>query len=100
MKVEIEVPDMVSIGACGQCMHALLWLVNLDNHRVFAAYVDDRDRTVLHLHRCRPLQAPATWKSLAAVPDPDQAQRNAAGRQAVEQALKSKPSSTEGAETP
>lgn len=52
------------------------------------------------LHECRPLQAPLTWRSLRDVPDPDQAQRNAAGRALAEQALKSKPASTEGAETP
>lgn len=94
-KVEIEVPDMVSVLACGQCMSPLIWLVNLTNHKVFAAVVDEHDRTRFVLHRCRPLQAPGTWKSLAAVPDPDQAQRNAAGRALAEQALKSKPAPME-----
>jgi hypothetical protein len=97
-RVEIDVPDMASVGACGACSRPLIWLANLDNLRVFAAVVDDHDRTILHLHRCKPLQAPATWKALAAVPAPDQALRNAAGRALAEEALKNK-DRTEGDES-
>lgn len=92
-KVEIDVPDMARVGACGACSSPLVWLVNLANDRVFSAVVDEHDRTVLHLHRCKGLQHPTTWRSLSAVPDPGQAERNAAGRALAEKAIK-KPSPT------
>ena len=95
-KVEIDVPDMARVGACGACASPLVWLVNLANDRVFSAVVDEHDRTVLRLHRCKGLQHPLTWRALAAVPDPDQAARNAAGRRMAEEALKTKSASTEG----
>ena len=83
----IEIPEPPDIAACGRCNHALVWHWTA-RRQTWVAFVQ-LDRLTLRFHDHEP-QDPATWKTLAQVPDPDQAERNAAGRQAVEQALKSK----------
>lgn len=93
----IQIPEQPTVTACGSCQKALHWLWSQEKQE-WVALVSGPDRWTPQWHRCRPLQAPGTWRALAAVPDPDQPARNAAGRQAVEQALKSK-SSNEGEET-
>ena len=84
----IEIPEPPDVGACGRCARALRWMWS---HRrgAWVAFVPTDDPLVIRYHD-HPPQDPTTWKSLSAVPDPDQAARNAAGRQAVEQALKNK----------
>lgn len=62
--IEINPPAEFAVKACASCQRPLVWLANLDNGRVFAAVVDDTQRDRLLLHRCRPLQEPATWRSL------------------------------------
>ena len=93
----IEIPEPPDIAACATCMHPLVWMWTA-RRTAWVAFVSV-DRLTLRFHECRPLQEPATWRALSAVPDPHQAERNAAGRAAVEQALKSKSAPTEG-ETP
>jgi hypothetical protein len=70
-------------------MNPLIWLANLDNGRTFAAVVDPDDRSTFHLHRCQPLQAPATWRQLDHGDPPNSVYL------AAKQALKSNPSSKE-----
>lgn len=92
----IQIPEPPDIAACSECMHPLLWMWTA-RRSAWVAFVAV-DRLTLRFHECRPLQDVPTWRAIAAVPAPDQALRNAAGRQAVEQALKSK-SSTDEKET-
>jgi hypothetical protein len=88
-KVEIDVPDMASVGACGACSSALVWMANLSNGRVFSVVVDETDRTRFQLHGCKSLQEPATWKHLPHRTTPS------AEYLAAREALKSKSSTDE-----
>ena len=85
----IEIPEPPDIRACGACMSPLHWLYSHER-QAWVALIPGPDRWTPQWHRCRSLQEPVTWRALSAVPDPQQAERNAAGRAAVEQALKNK----------
>lgn len=88
----IEIPEPPTVAACGACNHPLRWLYSPMKSAWVAFVATDRLTLRYHDH---PPQDPATWRDLRDVPDPRQAERNAAGRAAVEQALKSK-TRTEG----
>lgn len=87
----ITIPAPPDIAACGHCAKPLRWFWGpaWSERPEWTAFVPDEDRLPV-LHRCRRLQAPHTWRQLSLVPDPDQTERNAAGRAQVEEAIKNK----------
>jgi hypothetical protein len=92
----MEIPDPPTTAACASC-GPLVWLWSA-RRAVWVAFnpapAEDRPHA-LNPHPCRHAQDTTTWKSLAAVPDPGQADINAAGRAAVDAALNNKIAPTE-----
>lgn len=87
----IEIDEPPDIAACGQCARPLRWFWGPAGAEEpeWTAFIPDDNRLPV-LHGCRRLQGPRTWRQLALVPDPDQAERNAAGRALAEQEIKNK----------
>jgi hypothetical protein len=93
----MEIPDPPTTAACASC-GPLVWLYSA-RRVVWVAFIQAAAETRPHAitpHPCRHAQDQTTWKSLAAVPDPGQADINAAGRAAVDAALNNKIAPTEG----
>lgn len=93
----IEIDEPPDTAACASCARPLRWFWGPSESEApeWTAFVPDEDRLPV-LHRCRRLQGPHTWRQLSLVPDPDQAERNAAGRAAVDEAIKNKERTDEG----
>lgn len=87
----IEIDEPPDIAACASCARPIRWFwgPGRSEKPEWTAFVPDSDRLPV-LHTCRRLQAPHTWRQLSLVPQPDQADRNAAGRAQVEEAIKNK----------
>jgi len=84
----IEIDPPPDISGCATCGSSLIWLYSFRTGRTFAAVPAADDPLGFRAHECRHAQDFPTWRAILATPTPDQPAINAAGRAAVEQALK------------
>lgn len=85
----IEIPDPPAQPVCATC-GPLLWLYSARKAAWVAFIAVAEGRHAITPHPCRHAQEPRTWREISATPGPEQARINAAGRAAVERAIKPK----------
>lgn len=82
----IEIPEPPSQTACASCGSLLIWMHSART-RTWRAWIQV-DEVTVRLHPCRTAQDPVTWRSMPRRPGPVQVEINAAGRAAVEAAIR------------
>lgn len=87
----IQIDDVPNVAGCASC-GPLIWLYS-PRRAAWVAFIaaPAAGPHALRPHPCRHAQDLPTWRDLQTAPTPQQHEINAAGRRAVEQALKNSP---------